>query len=286
MKLINFSCDKCKEVDCKYLKKIKQAISEIDITEDANDLPVYILGGDDYSFYYGSYRNGDEINISCRVLKVRTKDEICESLKNFLNSEWITEHYGYVNDDGEEVDENDGEDEESGDGNLSREEKIKKLKKILGIEESIEIIESSEINGHVDSNGSIFITTAALNELDLDEIAAIFAHEEGHINSDHIAKKVTYIDDLKNKVHLIANCNEGFFAKVGGMIAVGVLGGIGFVGLSHAQEIEADLKGQKILEDAGFGEEGAEKLLRRVNNGFSLTHPSSNLRRNIIKRDG
>lgn len=201
------------------------------------------------------------------------------------------EYYYYAHADEEEieiVDDENERNEDIGEGNhkkfLSREDKLDKIQKILGADRPIKIIFDSQINAYAAGDGQISITSGALDLADSDEQVFMIAHEMSHIESEHIKKK----NELRKKVvHEIFNAwseKGNFFPKMLDTLKLSALGFAAGTALSHSQEIEADVKAQKRLKEIGYGEKGGEKFFNRFDEGISLSHPSSKLRGEIIKK--
>lgn len=274
MELDNYQCTSCSNKgDCEHLKKLEVIVSGI---EDIS-YPLRLCSSQEFvlTHTFALAADYEEICISCGAIKEMTEQSILSSLMSFINSE---------DDDDDDDDEDDEEEDDDDDNsNLSREEKIEKIREILKLKDSIEIVESSEVNGHVKSDGTIVINSAALDTLDFDEIAFLIAHEKGHINCGHVGKKAELIEGVEEAVASALKGDKSLIKRLVDVTKIGFIGGVSYIGLSHLSEIEADIEAKKILKEANFSEDGGEKTLSRYDNGLSLTHPSSKLRRRIIK---
>lgn len=267
MELDNYQCTSCSNKgDCEHLKKLEVIVSGI---EDIS-YPLRLCSSQEFvlTHTFALAADYEEICISCGAIKEMTEQSILSSLMSFINSEEDNDEY---------------DDDEEDDSNLSREEKIEKIREILKLEDSIEIVESSEVNGHVKSDGTIVINSAALDTLDFDEIAFLIAHEKGHINCGHVGKKAELIEEVEEAIASALKGDKSLIKRLVDVSKIGFIGGVSYIGLSHLSEIEADIEAKKMLKEANFSEEGGEKTLSRYDNGLSLTHPSSKLRRRIIK---
>jgi len=170
-----------------------------------------------------------------------------------------------------------------------RKKKIKKLKKRLNLKKrDIKIVLDSTINAYVNNDNKIYVNTGALDNLDLDELAFLLLHEESHIESGHVEKnervRKEVASEVASELSGVWSSESGFLKKIFSSLIVGAAGVATCSVVSQAFELEADINAQKKLQEAGFGEEGGQKLFKRFNKGFSLSHPSVELRKNIIKK--
>lgn len=281
-------CHSCKKKSdtCEYLEKLNEATKFFSEDKYYN----MYFNGYCYKFYIsestdesitnnfsGSYIESDifiYIHLSCGVLKKYS----IEFIRNFISN--IRSSYSYT--DNEESDKEDDENEVDF-SSLSNEEKIEMLKEQLGIEGQIEIVQDSRVNAYTKNNNVIYITTGALNNLDFDELAFIIAHEDSHVESGHVQRKTELAEKVINEVtNVWTNKSGSFFQNLADTLKIGAAGLVAGTALSYSQEVEADVKAKQKLQQAGCSDEGGEKLFSRTKNGYSLTHPSNKLRRDIL----
>jgi predicted Zn-dependent protease len=157
------------------------------------------------------------------------------------------------------------------------------------------ILDSDEINAFAAPGGFIFVTRGMLrlcrNE---DELAAVLAHEVGHVQLRHgvnaisSARKLEALsimasvainrygsDELVNTLDQLNQLTEVFGGSVGDIVNTLVLRGY-----SREQEHEADRVAVTILERLGYDPAALTRVLERMNEkvyvggpGFGSTHP-------------
>jgi len=176
---------------------------------------------------------------------------------------------------------------------------IKKIAKPIFLAASLEqesvsiiILKSNEINAFVTGGQNIFITTGTfLKAKDYTEIAAVIAHESGHIAGGHLAKLREKMERESKKAHLANLIGAGVGIITGGDIkaAQGVAGGIqeairrNIMAFTRAHEGAADQAGLKYLEIAQIPAQGYESFFKtlmrseKIRTGkvdpFIQTHP-------------
>jgi len=134
------------------------------------------------------------------------------------------------------------------------------------LEYTFTIIDKEEINAFATFGGFIYINKGAMDKCDSDdELAAILAHEIGHISAKHLAKRME-----QSKLF-----SFGFFAldafvlrkqKHGRDIrrAVGFAYDIIQKGYTREDEIEADRLGTRYSHNAGYNPLGAITILEKL----------------------
>lgn len=157
---------------------------------------------------------------------------------------------------------------------------------------SIIILKNKEINAFVTGGQNIFLTTETLLQAkDYTEIAAIIAHESGHIAGGHLAKLREKIERESKKAHFANLIGAGVGIITGGGVkaAQGVAGGIqeairrNIMAFTRSHEGAADQAALKYLETAKIPAQGYESFLttlmkrERIRTGnvnpFIQTHP-------------
>lgn len=290
----SMNCGSCNhEIDCPHLLKLEEVAESIYCLSSraVNDMPfpsynIYISDSDDIDCRYVSSALDNSICISCGTIKKWPAADIRKLFLAFLNrnSASCETASGIDNNDIDDEPE-DGEEGDNGDDVfLTPAAKIETIQKILEIDKPITIINSNQINAYADGDERIYITSAAVDLLDLDEIAFGLAHEDGHIALQHIKQRQELVDKIARAVKSSWQESGGFWQKLLDTIKIGAVGFVASVGLDQIQEIQADIAAQKKLDKVGYGQDGGEKFFTRIDNGFSLGHPSSKARKEIIKR--
>ncbi len=156
------------------------------------------------------------------------------------------------------------------------------------------ILDSSEINAFATAGGHIMVTKALIDcASSEDELAAILAHEVGHVLLKHSAKaiKSARLGGAISKAGGVAalalseNQKENNADAVRAEIDAAVTGVIE-TGYSQAQELSADSKALELLDGAGYDPRSFEGVLKSLQSrssksdksGFGKTHPSPSVR--------
>lgn len=148
----------------------------------------------------------------------------------------------------------------------------------------VKILDSQEVNAFATSGGHIFVTRGMIAYTGSeDELAAVIAHEIGHIHLKHslMAIKASRYTNLVTTSALAAastTSSEETANLVGDIFTTMVNNGY-----SQTQEFQADSKALSLMADAGYNPEAMKSLLTKMNektqhNGFYKTHPSPGLR--------
>ena len=123
----------------------------------------------------------------------------------------------------------------------------------------IYLLKDQSINANCLSDGSIFVTKGALNNLSNKKLAALLAHELGHLMARHCAEKFTKLLMKKmGKSYFDAKAlgNLNFKNKIKGHLIAATFGKISEYGFAlpyeRTMEYEADKIGAIILHKAGF----------------------------------
>ncbi|MEK6748166.1 MAG: M48 family metalloprotease [Pseudomonadota bacterium] len=150
------------------------------------------------------------------------------------------------------------------------------------------VVKGDAVNAYSAPGGYIFITTAALKNMqDEAELAGVLAHEIAHITERHIVKalRIKAIDTEKSGLtQLIGSAGDttrvAFFQTVDK--AVQVLFETGF---NHQDEMEADRVGTLLLVTTGYDPQALYRYLIRVqgenndsNKAVNTTHPPTKQR--------
>lgn len=149
------------------------------------------------------------------------------------------------------------------------------------------VVQHNDLNAFAGPGGHVFFFTGLIAIMDqVDELAAVMAHEIAHVSARHISNRIE-----QNKVMTIAVL-AGMLAgalmggKAGGAIATGAMAAGIQKQLSYSREDErqADGLGFKYMEESRFNPEGmiaVMKKLERLSPGgtdavpsYLLTHPA------------
>lgn len=130
-----------------------------------------------------------------------------------------------------------------------------------------------EINAHVDGSHRVTMNAGLLSAAGSDEeIAAVLAHEYGHVIADHIDKRmedasVGALGGLLGGALIGAVvCDRSHDDCMGDMVRTGGSLGLGMGALAYSQqhELEADYYSALILAEAGVPLEAGERMLMRL----------------------
>lgn len=132
---------------------------------------------------------------------------------------------------------------------------------------------SREINAHVDGSHRVTMNAGLLRAAGSDEeIAAVLAHEYGHVIADHIDKRmedasVGALGGLLAGTFVGAMiCDRSNRDCMGDLVQTGGSMGLGMGALAYSQqhELEADYYSALILAEAGVPLEAGERMLMRL----------------------
>ena len=130
-----------------------------------------------------------------------------------------------------------------------------------------------EINAHVDGSHRVTMNAGLLRASGSDEeIAAVLAHEYGHVIADHVDKRMADAGVgalgglLAGALIGAVICDRSDSDCMGDMVQTGGSMGLGVGALAYSQqhELEADYYSALILAEAGVPLEAGEKMLMRL----------------------
>ena len=130
-----------------------------------------------------------------------------------------------------------------------------------------------EINAHVDGSHRVTMNAGLLRAAGSDEeIAAVLAHEYGHVIADHVDKRMKDASIgalgglLGGALVGAVICDRSESDCMGDMVRVGGEFGLGMGALAYSQqhELEADYYSALILAEAGVPLEAGERMLMRL----------------------
>jgi predicted Zn-dependent protease len=138
------------------------------------------------------------------------------------------------------------------------------------IEYHFAVIAKDEVNAFALPGGYIFVYTELMKDADDEaELAAVLAHEVGHVAARHATERMTAMYGYQFVTGLILGENPNAVAKlVSDMAATG-----GFLKYSRTDEFEADELGAKYLHAAGYDPKGMVDLLTKLK-GLESGEPS------------
>jgi predicted Zn-dependent protease len=148
------------------------------------------------------------------------------------------------------------------------------------------IIQSNDLNAFAGPGGYIFIYTGLIDVMDeVDELAAVLAHEMGHVAARHISERLE--QNTKLQLATLAAVLAG--ALIGGQAQSAIVSGSMAAAMSKQlaysrdDERQADQLGFKYMSMAGFDPAGMIKTLKKMQKeqmlasdqipAYLLTHP-------------
>ena len=148
----------------------------------------------------------------------------------------------------------------------------------------VKILDSSEVNAFSTSGGHILITTGLIEcAKSEDGLAAVVAHEIGHIHLKHSLKS---IKTSRFTSALKATASAVMATELDGMVG-DVIGSMFKSGYSQTQEYDADEMGLKLMAAAGYNPNAMLDILAQMQileslpsskGGMFKTHPSAKKR--------
>lgn len=157
-----------------------------------------------------------------------------------------------------------------------------KLASSVGVKARFFILPSQIVNAVCLPNGDIFVWHGLYREIqdNPDEIAAVLAHEIGHLKHEHYLRSVYWAALLQFSLGILAR-PLGFWAR-------GMASSIIKKGYSRYHEWEADAAAVEILQSSGYDPLALAKVLKRVPHtqfpGVLQSHPDPVKRADRIKK--
>jgi len=123
------------------------------------------------------------------------------------------------------------------------------------------VIKKDEINAFALPGGYIYVYTGLMKDIDDEsQLAAVIAHEVGHVTARHSTERLTALYGYQFLVSLILGENPNGYAKlVTDMVSTG-----GFLRYSRANEYEADELGANYLYATGYDPNGMIELMGKL----------------------
>lgn len=140
------------------------------------------------------------------------------------------------------------------------------------------VLDSAMLNAFALPGGKVFITRGMLEQLDSEaELAAVLAHEIGHVTSEHIGEQMTRQGLFEIGGQVVGAATESQLAQA--LFTVG--GGLYNLHFSREQELEADRDGLRYMVNLGYDPQGMVRVLQVLEEGaqggfmpeFLSTHP-------------
>ncbi len=139
------------------------------------------------------------------------------------------------------------------------------------------LMESDDVNAFANVEGEVWVYTGLLKFVTNDhELAAVIAHEIGHIINNHVTKKNT-IGTIASTA--IANTRM----TSGQRLLADTVSNVSMLKMSRTDEYEADATGIDLMVKSGYNPKGMISLLNNLNAGGTTvdilsTHPAGDKR--------
>jgi predicted Zn-dependent protease len=185
---------------------------------------------------------------------------------------------------------------------LSGNEKLQKYVNLVGItlarncsrpelDFHFAVIESSEINAYSTPGGYVFVTTAALSNMENEaELAGVLAHEIGHVIERHIVKELSLKGAEKSAVSSIAALIGGASKSAGIAFSQAVDKAVDIIlrdGYKKEDEMQADASAVLLCALSGYDPSGLVTLLDKIGkikSGVGKTYPVYDVRLATLQR--
>lgn len=130
------------------------------------------------------------------------------------------------------------------------------------IEYHFAVIEKDELNAFAMPGGYIYIYSGLMKDLDDEaQLAAVLAHEVGHVTARHSTERLTAIYGYQLLASLVLGEDPSFWA---GLVA-DIFSTTGMLAYSRKNEYEADRLGATYASTAGYSPGGMTDLLGKLN---------------------
>lgn len=121
------------------------------------------------------------------------------------------------------------------------------------------VLETPLVNAFAAPGGYVFITRGALELLRSEsELAAVLAHEVGHVNRRHVIEQIRRADFMREMSDQTGITGE----RLGRVVGQG--SNVLFTGLSRTDELEADSIGFELAASAGYHPGGLAAFIGRL----------------------
>ena len=149
------------------------------------------------------------------------------------------------------------------------------------------VLETPDVNAFAAPGGYIFITRGSLDLIESEsELAAVLAHEVGHVNKRHVIEQIRKSDVMRS-VQSETGLTGGTLDRV-----VGAGSNTLFMGLSRGDEAEADSIGVELAASAGYDPGGMASFVGKLKShagegplaDLMASHPDVNERLAALER--
>lgn len=153
------------------------------------------------------------------------------------------------------------------------------------------VIESSEANAYSTPGGYVFVTTALMRHMENEaELAAVLAHEIGHVTERHIVKELSLRGAEESSVSALTALIGGASKSAGIAFSQAVDKAVELLlrdGYKKDDEIQADISAVLLCAFSGYDPAGLVTLLDKVGavkSGIGKTYPAYDVRRVTIQK--
>lgn len=140
---------------------------------------------------------------------------------------------------------------------------------------NFKVIETDEINAFANADKEICVYTGLLKFVNNDaELAAVIAHEIGHIVNNHVAKQ-NVVNTISQTAIYNSNLNAGL------KTAAYNANNLSMLKMSRTEEYEADITGADLIARAGYNPLAMVSVLYKIGGSYAdfvSTHPSGDKR--------
>ena len=131
----------------------------------------------------------------------------------------------------------------------------------------VTILNSPVVNAFALPSGNIYITRGLLALAnDTSEVAAVMAHEIGHVTSHHAAQR----SEIERTSALVGRVVSDVLERPGDTQKVAARYQLSLASFSRQQELEADAIGIRVISRAGYDPYGAARFLQLLGRSTSL----------------
>ncbi|MDD3643710.1 MAG: M48 family metallopeptidase [Candidatus Krumholzibacteria bacterium] len=126
------------------------------------------------------------------------------------------------------------------------------------IEYRFAVIREDQVNAFALPGGYIYLYTGLMKTIDDEaQLAAVIAHEVGHVTARHATERLTAMYGYQVVASLILGSDPNRFAS----LVAGIFSTTGFLAYSRSNEFEADRLGTTYAYQAGYDPAGMSELL-------------------------
>ena len=128
------------------------------------------------------------------------------------------------------------------------------------------VVEDREINAFSGPGGYVYMTTAIMKLANDDELAAVLAHEIGHVVGRHSLKSIQQSEQMSSLADWFGSVTgiAGKTAENLGKAAANIVGNGLLAVHTREEEREADFLGVRCAKQAGYDPEGMISMFRKL----------------------